>query len=86
MLSKCANPECPRAFLYLSKGKLFRLRIPSDESREPERMTPINNPSSRDRNEFFWLCDSCSERLTVVWKKGIGVRAVPVMQQYRAAS
>lgn len=86
MLSKCANPKCPRAFLYLGQGKLFRLKIPLEESREESPTTPINgNPSGRHRNEFFWLCDSCSRSLTVVWKKGIGVRTIPV-KQYRAAS
>lgn len=60
MLSKCANPECSEQFRFLHQGKLF-LIIP----------TP-NMPESADSSlpflyERFWLCDSCSKKMTLVW-------------------
>lgn len=86
MLSKCANPDCSKAFLYLREGKLFRLEIPVEETNEIERTARgAGNTAVRHRVEFFWLCDYCSERMRVVWKKGQGIRAVPFMQ-YKAAS
>ena len=71
MLSKCANPACSRNFLYLHEGKLFRLDRAIDGSddrsfgSEPEMQT-------HRRLEFFWLCDDCAPRMTVI-KKGSGV-------------
>jgi hypothetical protein len=81
MLSKCANPGCPAPFLYLHEGKLFRLD------------TGIENPAGQSakktvRNlEFFWLCDECAAKLTLSYKKGVGITTVPLPEtQARAAS
>jgi len=75
MLSKCANPGCPAPFLYLHQGKLFRMDTNSEvittdtakEARRPAR-----------RLEFFWLCDQCAVLVTLNYKKGAGVIAVPL--------
>ena len=86
MLAKCANPDCPKAFLYLREGKLFHLRIPVPESGQSDQAADIASGSAvRDRMELFWLCDYCSERMTVVWKSGQGFTAVP-LKRYKAAS
>jgi hypothetical protein len=86
MLSKCANPDCSTPFLYLREGKLFRMEIPVDGTSENGQTTSVaTNAAVRYRVEFFWLCDYCSNRMTVAWKHGQGVRAVP-LRQYKAAS
>jgi hypothetical protein len=73
MLSKCANPECCEQFRLLHQGKLF-LIIP----------TP-NVPESAYGSlpflyERFWLCDSCSRKMTVVWG-GTKVKIVPLPER-----
>jgi hypothetical protein len=85
MLSKCANPDCNEHFLYLCHGKLFRLEI---EDPGPPPDTP-----SRDygfvriyrRTEYYWLCPTCSRRMTVAYQKGKGVVTI-LFSAYRAAS
>ena len=34
MLSKCANPQCRAAFLYLHQGKLFRIETEACSHRQ----------------------------------------------------
>jgi hypothetical protein len=31
------------------------------------------------RLEFFWLCDSCAATITLIYQKGIGVTARPLL-------
>ena len=74
MLSKCANPGCPAPFLYLHQGRLFRLDTGSEES--SGQATQRTSQSL----EFFWLCDGCAAKLTLSFKKGIGVTTVPLKE------
>ena len=68
VLNKCANEDCPALFLYLQQGKLFHFpRI----HKIPARGAPM---------EAFWLCEPCSERMTLQWTDGAGVRTVPIPQ------
>jgi hypothetical protein len=60
MLCKCANPACFERFLFLHRGKLFHL------SPTPE-VTASSEGSSPALEERFWLCPSCSKKMTVVW-------------------
>jgi len=73
VLSKCANPECSEQFRFLHQGKLF-LIIP----------TPDVRASLHDSLPFlyerFWLCDSCSKKMTVVWG-GTKVKIVPLPEK-----
>jgi hypothetical protein len=72
MLSKCANPECSTRFLYMRGGKLFRwdqLQGVKDSNASPG---PAIKGDSR-RVEFFWLCEKCAPRMTVVFRTGIGI-------------
>ncbi len=71
MLSKCANPGCSATFLYLHQGKLFRYE---SETNGPD--PSAKKPSQRI--EFFWLCDDCAATMTLKYRKGAGVTAVPV--------
>ncbi|MGA8310199.1 MAG: hypothetical protein WB755_09235 [Terriglobales bacterium] len=75
MLSKCANPGCPAPFLYLHQGKLFRMDTNSE--------VPLTNAATDGRRlarrlEFFWLCDQCAVLVTLNYRKGVGVTAVPL--------
>lgn len=76
MLSKCANPECIARFRYLHDGKLFRIDIPSktDNACIPAEYAK----KAPHRTEFFWLCNSCSQQVTLVYRPGVGVITRPL--------
>lgn len=59
MLSKCANPDCSASFHYLGKGKLYEIR---DEA-PPKYPQPFKKAAGR--SERFWLCDRCSNLMTL---------------------
>ena len=84
MLSKCANPGCTAAFLYLHQGKLFRLDMSSEllaGSSLPQKT------KSAPRIEFFWLCTRCAAELTIDYDQRTGVGVVPLAKALtRAAS
>jgi hypothetical protein len=73
MVSKCANPECSASFRYFHKGRLFRIDTSAGQDRrrtmgrDDELTTPLR------RLEFFWLCQDCSQRMTLVYDKESGV-------------
>lgn len=54
MLAKCTNPQCLSPFRYLGAGRLFR----RDNEEVPAGFARI-------RPEYFWLCASCSEVMTL---------------------
>jgi hypothetical protein len=64
MLAKCANPLCSAPFRYLESGGLFRLE--SDPLDSSDTRTP----------EYFWLCRSCSAKMTLRLDEADGVRIV----------
>ncbi|HTR65405.1 MAG TPA: hypothetical protein VMH85_06510 [Terriglobales bacterium] len=77
MLSKCANPSCSNPFLYLNRGKLYRMEMdagPPEASVSAADFAP--NKCCR-RIEYFWLCNECAPRMTLTFKKGVGIRATP---------
>jgi hypothetical protein len=79
LLSKCANPSCSASFRYLHEGKLFRI----DVQVQPDLALAKGEGDSYRRTlpsrlEFFWLCDSCSNRMTVVYTSDRGVAVVPL--------
>lgn len=59
MLSKCANPDCKETFHYLGKGKLYEIRYDSLAG------TPQPIKRAAGRSERFWLCDDCSNSMTL---------------------
>lgn len=67
VLAKCANHTCTNPFLYLTHGKLFH--FPRREERGTERILAM---------ESFWLCTQCSRQMTLQWRRGQGVIAVPL--------
>ncbi|HYK49939.1 MAG TPA: hypothetical protein VEU94_09450 [Terriglobales bacterium] len=88
MLSKCANPGCPAPFLYLHQGKLFRLDTCAEH---PAAQSPAVQSKTVRHLEFFWLCEECAAKLTLDYKKGVGITTVSRSEtrretQSRAAS
>jgi hypothetical protein len=84
MLSKCANPDCSTPFLYLHQGRLFRIEVVAKQDRV--KPGPVGSEKKPVRRiEYFWLCDSCSSRLTVAYEREVGVATVPLLC-YPAAS
>lgn len=76
MLTKCANPDCSTPFKYLREGKLVRMftGIPSDRRKAAGH---VSQGVSR-RSEFFWLCNACSARFTLVFDETLGVHLIPL--------
>ena len=77
MVSKCANPECVVPFRYFHQGKLFRLETESGHERR--RGLGVDNALMKPlrRIEFFWLCEDCASKMTLVSEKDIGVTVRP---------
>ena len=67
VLRKCANLDCSRPFLYLRAGRLFH--FPRDREERSQNARAM---------EAFWLCGQCSETMTLQWRIGEGVIAVPL--------
>jgi hypothetical protein len=74
MLSKCANPGCSARFLYLNRGKLFRI---TRESANAHRENLLDNQQLTQRLEYFWLCSKCAGEMTLAFRKGVGIVPVP---------
>ena len=81
MLSKCANPECSTRFLYMRGGKLFRW----DQLQGVKNSSPAIKKESRGM-EFFWLCDQCAPKMTVVFRRGVGITMKPLPPPLKLAS
>lgn len=73
MVSKCANPDCSASFRYFHKGKLFRVETASGF----ERRRTMGKDGERDkllrRLEFYWLCEDCAGKMTLIFDKGSGI-------------
>ena len=73
MVSKCANPACPKRFLYLHQGKLFNLTPTPELEATGVGFVP-------GLYERFWLCDDCCQRMTLVWS-GTQTKLVPLLRE-----
>jgi hypothetical protein len=74
MLSKCANPGCSARFLYLNRGKLFR--IPRQTADACGEKLPDSKKTAQHL-EYFWLCSDCAGEMTLAFRKGVGIVPVP---------
>ncbi len=72
MVSKCANPECAAPFRYFHVGKLYRLETEAGVDRRRSLGNDEEKKNLR-RIEFYWLCENCASRMTLVFEKGVGV-------------
>lgn len=85
MIAKCANPVCSTPFRYLHEGRLFRF----DRGRigeGPFLSFDATQQEPSKRVEFFWLCDQCSSKMTLTYRKGIGVTPSQIRREFKAAS
>ena len=82
MLSKCANPQCRAAFLYLHQGRLFR--IETEAGAHQDAADPTARKPTR-RLEYFWLCDDCASQMTLA-RKGGAIVTVPRVEMRVAAT
>ncbi|MCU1295873.1 MAG: hypothetical protein JWO91_151 [Acidobacteriaceae bacterium] len=85
MVSECANPECSAVFLYLGVGKLFPVEMQPAELRQSGFQCETGIKKPMRRVEFFWLCDTCATRMTLIFDKNLGVRAQTVARAQAAA-
>jgi hypothetical protein len=86
MISKCANPACSAHFLYLHQGKLFRFER---ETQHPDEILLGFDPAVLKQSnavDYFWLCQKCSETMTLIHCRGVGVTMHPLHLLLRAAS
>ena len=77
MVSKCANPECSAPFLYFHQGRLFRLETEGREDRRHHLGDETGVRKPLRRIEFYWLCEGCSETMTIAFDKVSGVSVLP---------
>ena len=85
MISKCANPGCSARFLYLHTGKLFRFEREAKEDTGPLMGF---DPALRKHStgvEFYWLCESCAKKMTLIYCTDSGVTTRP-LAVFKAAS
>jgi hypothetical protein len=78
MVSKCANPECSAVFLYLRLGKLFRVEVQPADVHHSGFGSESGTKKPVRRVEYFWLCDTCAPKMTLVLDKSLGVRTQTV--------
>jgi len=72
MVSKCANPDCAVPFRYLHQGRLFRFESLGGPERRRTMTRDDGEKKHIRRLEFFWLCEQCAPKMTLVFDKEIG--------------
>jgi phage terminase large subunit GpA-like protein len=86
MVSKCANPECTTPFRYFQQGKLFRLETKLGPDRRRALGDEDSPTKSMHRLEFYWLCDRCAEKMTLVADKESGISVRPRLSAIATAA
>jgi hypothetical protein len=77
MVTKCANPGCGVPFRYFRTGKLFRVETSTGFERR-RALGHDGEPGKPLRHlEFYWLCQDCAGRMTIVYQKESGVSVRP---------
>jgi hypothetical protein len=86
MVSKCANPNCAASFRYFHIGKLFRMETSSglERRRSMGQEEVLSQPLRRI--EFYWLCENCASKMTLVWDENSGVSVRPYARAVSAAA
>ena len=86
MVSKCANPDCSTSFRYFHQGKLFRIETAIGTERRRALGIGLEDKNLLKRLEFYWLCDSCAERFTLIFDRASGITVCPRDRSRAAAS
>ena len=86
MVSKCANPNCAASFRYFHIGRLFRMETSSglERRRSMGQDEVLSRPLRRI--EFYWLCENCASKMTLVWDENSGVSVQPYARAVSAAA
>lgn len=74
MLSKCANPSCSTALIYLREGKIFMMEHGGQPQIRPEGPVLVK---PGNRVEHFWLCGPCSGAMTMIYDRNHGIIVIP---------
>ena len=72
MLSKCANPSCSNEFHYFGEGKVFEIRWDSSSG-----VARGGHARQHHSVEHYWLCASCSGKLTLALDAARNVLIIP---------
>lgn len=86
MLSHCANPQCSQPFLRLRQGKLFLVETDSETLPDKLRSQASSRVHRQQRMERYWLCDQCSEILTLVHDRTKGIALAPLRRAVASAT
>jgi len=86
MLSKCSNPACSASFLYLHKGKLFRMETSAAPEARPDFANDSDDKMPVRRLEYFWLCEECASQMTLAFERGTGITTRPLNRARRASA
>ena len=81
MVTKCFNSSCSASFRFLHSGKLFQF-----EKRPQQTEDTAIAPWLSIGTEFFWLCEECAEKFTLVSDHRGGVRVLRLKQAALAAA
>ena len=76
MLSKCANPACEAKFQYLHSGKVYVVR-PHAHRHENSISTRLEFAETTEGEYYVWLCETCSNSMTIQANGRGEVRVVP---------
>jgi len=62
MLTKCANPICPKEFRSLRSGRLFVIDAGTEQFTDDATARVKRRPR---KLEYAWLCDKCCKTMKV---------------------
>ena len=71
MLAKCVNPVCSNQFRFLHQGKLLEVEIQFLDKAAANDHRDI--AKGKVHIERYWLCDQCSEHVTLRFDKRQGL-------------
>jgi len=78
MLTKCAAPGCFASFRYLHDGKLFMIQGEGPGAMTGLRPEQPNAGCAATTSEYYWLCSTCSQTMTIVLDRHKTVRVVSI--------
>ena len=78
MLSKCANPACSIPFRRLREGKLFVVETEYLAASDQHEGMSFRRAKALRRVEHYWLCEECSNLITLTFDRERGMITVPL--------
>ena len=73
MFKKCANPFCNKAYDQQGHGKAFVVQFP--------RRTFDHIPRRAEGREAFWLCEECSQIMSLAVRREFDSVSVRIINQ-----